>query len=246
MLKGGRWYLVAARPDRADPATYRVSQILDLTPLDEPFERPEFDLPAWWRAHVVQFRAGLHRDEASIRLSPRGFARLREIGAHVGVVAMLDSYPTDVWRGEPDPGEGGALKALIAIAGHDPDRLPQLALNRASVLAFLRATDSPLGRLPDAALDGVVRVVAGNNRMVRGHFHLFYDGTVTHFRAALDHQGRDLSPDRWKAYAARVEVIDIPSLHAHLTGPEATALIAPVLSEALAAAEQEAICATAV
>ncbi|MEE3921873.1 hypothetical protein V2I01_37090 [Micromonospora sp. BRA006-A] len=31
MLEGGRWYLVAARPDRAGPATYRVNQILDLT-----------------------------------------------------------------------------------------------------------------------------------------------------------------------------------------------------------------------
>lgn len=174
--------------------------------------------------------------------------RLREIGAAVGLVALLDSYPCDVWRGEPDPGEDGALKALLAIAGHDPDRLPALALNRASVLAFLRATDSPLGRLPDAALDGVVRVVAGNNRLVRGHFHRRFDGTLTHFRAALDHQGRDLSPSQWASYAARVEVIDVPSLHAHLTGPEATALIAPVLAEALAAAEhrEDATCATAV
>lgn len=174
--------------------------------------------------------------------------KLREAGAELGVVALLDSYPCDVWRGEPDPGEDGALKALIAIAGHDPDRLPALALNCASVLAFLRATDSPLGRLPEVALDGVVRVVAGNNRLVRGHFHGRFEGTLTHFRAALDHQGRDLSPAQWRPYAARVEVIDVPSQHAHLTGPEATAFIAPVLARALAAAEQgeEKPCATAV
>jgi enterobactin synthetase component F len=175
-------------------------------------------------------------------------AKLRAADAEVGVVALLDSYPCDVWRGEPDPGEAGALKALIAIAGHDPDKLPALALNRASVLAFLRATNSPLGRLPEAALDGVVRVVAGNNALVRGHFHARFDGTLTHFRAALDHQGRDLSPGLWAPYAARVEVIDVPSLHAHLTGQEATALIAPVLARALHAAEQkeEERCATAV
>ncbi|MCS0504911.1 amino acid adenylation domain-containing protein [Ancylobacter mangrovi] len=165
--------------------------------------------------------------------------RLREQGARVGVVAMLDSYPADVWRGEPDPGEDGALKALIAIAGHDPDRLPALALTRESVLVFLRATDSPLGRLPDAALDGVVRVVSGNNRLVRGHFHRRYDGTILHFRAALDHQGRDLAPAQWAPYAGRVEVVDIASLHAHLTGPEAVAAIAPALARAMAAAEQK-------
>ncbi|MBS9475920.1 non-ribosomal peptide synthetase [Ancylobacter radicis] len=173
--------------------------------------------------------------------------RLRDLGCEVGLVVMLDSYPCDVWRGEPDPGEDGALKALIAIAGHDPDRLPALALTRASVLAFLRASDSPLGRLPDAALDGVVRVVAGNNRLVRSHHHRRYDGTITHIRAGLDHQGRHLSPDQWRAYAREVAVIEVPALHAHLTGPEATAHIAPTLARLLAAEDfKEPTCATAV
>ncbi|WP_018388071.1 non-ribosomal peptide synthetase [Ancylobacter sp. FA202] len=165
--------------------------------------------------------------------------RLAGDGAQMGVVAMLDSYPCDVWRGEPDPGEDGALKALLAIAGHDPDRLPALALNRASVLAFLRASDSPLGQLPDAALDGVVRVVAGNNRLVRQHFHRRYEGPILHFHAALDHAGRDLSPMQWTPYAGSVEVIEVPSLHAHLTGPEAVQVIAPVLAGALAAVEAQ-------
>jgi enterobactin synthetase component F len=107
------------------------------------------------------------------------------------------------------------------------------------VLAFLRASDSPLGRLPDAALDGVVRVVSGNNRLVRGHFHARYGGTITHFRAALDHRERNLLPARWSAYAGRIEVVEVPALHAHLTGPEATAHIAPRLARALEEAEKE-------
>ena len=173
--------------------------------------------------------------------------RLSRLGAKPGVVAMLDSYPADCWRAEPEPDEGAALKALIAIAGHDPDRLPSLALNRKSVLAFLRASDSPLGLLPDAALDGVVRVVSGNSALVRGHFHRFYDGQVTYFRAALDHQGRDLRPEQWSPYVARIEVTDIASLHAFLTGPEASQAIAPVLARTLATYEKEsASCATAV
>ncbi len=162
---------------------------------------------------------------------------LQALGAEAGVVAMLDSYPADCWRAEPEPDEGAALKALLAIGGHDPDRLPHVALTRASVVAHLRASDSPLARLPDEVLDGVVRVVAGNNRLVRTHLHARYDGTVLHFRAALDHQGRDLRPAQWARYAARIDVVEVPSLHAHLTGPEATALIAPVLSRAMAAVE---------
>jgi enterobactin synthetase component F len=165
--------------------------------------------------------------------------RLRALGQRVGVLAMLDSYPSDVWRAEPEPDENAPLRALLAIAGYDPDRLPDLELTRATVVDFLRRGDSPLGGLPDAALDGVVRVVQGNNRLVRAHRHGRYDGTVTHFRAALDHAGRDLSPAMWQPYAARVAVIDIPALHANLTGLAATALIAPLLGQLLADARNE-------
>ncbi|QGN48739.1 helix-turn-helix transcriptional regulator [Micromonospora sp. WMMD558] len=108
VLKGGRWYVVAARPGRDGAATYRVSQILALTPLDEEFDRPAgFDLPAWWRAHVVRFRAGLHRDEATIRLSPRGRERLREIASDVVVAAAEGS------AGPPD--DAGWVTATVPI-----------------------------------------------------------------------------------------------------------------------------------
>jgi enterobactin synthetase component F len=156
--------------------------------------------------------------------------RLRALGEEVGLLAMLDSYPSDVWRAEPEPDENAPLRALLAIAGHDPDRLPGLPLTRDAVVGFLRQSDSPLGRLPEAALDGVVRVVRGNNRLVRQHRHGPYDGTVLHFRAALDHAGRDLSPAMWQPYAAAVAVVDVAALHAGLTGPAATAFIAPVVS----------------
>ncbi|MFF4879848.1 helix-turn-helix transcriptional regulator [Micromonospora sp. NPDC000668] len=106
VLKGGRWYVVADRPGRGAPATYRVNQILALTPLAEEFDRPDdFDLPAWWRAHVVQFRARLHRDEATVRLSPAGRARLREIGSDPVVAAV------DASAGPPDA-QGWVTAAL--------------------------------------------------------------------------------------------------------------------------------------
>ncbi|SBT41160.1 helix-turn-helix transcriptional regulator [Micromonospora auratinigra] len=107
VLKGGRWYVVAARPDRPEPATYRINQILDLTPLDESFDRPGFDLPGWWRAHVVGFRARLHRDEATIRLSPAGRDRLREIAADAVVAAV------DASAGPPDA--AGWVWAVIPV-----------------------------------------------------------------------------------------------------------------------------------
>ncbi|MBY8874934.1 YafY family transcriptional regulator [Micromonospora sp. PLK6-60] len=108
VLKGGRWYVVAARPDRREPATYRVNQILALAPLDEPFDRPgDFDLPSWWQAHVADFRSRLHRDQATVRLSPRGRERLGEIAGDVVVAAV------DRTAGPPDA--AGWVHAVVPI-----------------------------------------------------------------------------------------------------------------------------------
>ena len=90
VLKAGVWYLVAAAEprDRADgrtPRTYRVNQILDLTVLDERFERPSsFDLAGYWAGYLSQFQARLHQGEAVVRFSPGALERLPElVGADV-------------------------------------------------------------------------------------------------------------------------------------------------------------------
>lgn len=161
---------------------------------------------------------------------------LRAAGREVGLVALLDSYPADCWRAEPEPTQAQALRALLAIAGYDAEAYPHLQ-TREQVVAFLREGDSPLGNLPPQALDGVVRVVLDTNRLVRGHHHRRYDGVLTHIRAALDHRDRpDLTPDLWKDHAMTLDRIDVPFLHPQLTGAEASALIAPALSARMAAA----------
>ena len=87
VLKGGRWYVVAgASPPEegadARPRTYRVNQILDLTMLDDTFRRPpDFDLGDYWAQQVVDFRDRLPHAEATIRISPQGRDRLRELQA---------------------------------------------------------------------------------------------------------------------------------------------------------------------
>ena len=80
----------------------------------------------------------------------------------------------------------------------------------------------------------MVRTVTGTNRLIRNHRHRRFDGTVTHFRAARDHQGSDLNPAMWQPYAARLEVIDLPMLHAEMTSAEASSLIAPELNRRMA------------
>ncbi|MFC3123732.1 amino acid adenylation domain-containing protein [Pseudoroseomonas globiformis] len=164
---------------------------------------------------------------------------LRATGRAPGVVAMLDSYPTDVWRAAPEPGENAPLRALLAIAGEDPDAIPDAELTRKGVVAHLQRGGSPLGQLPELVLDGVMRVVRGNNRLVRAHHHTRYEGRILHFRAALDHRESGLQPALWLPYVGGLDIENIPALHSELTGPAATARIAPLLARRLALTEED-------
>lgn len=165
--------------------------------------------------------------------------RLSELGQQVGLMAMLDSYPSECWRAEPEPTETAALRSLLSIAGYDPEDYPEL-VTREAIVGFLREGDSPLGGLPQKALDGVIRVVLDTNRLVRGHYHRPFPGVTTHVRASIDHVGKPLTPELWRPYAATLEVVDAPFLHPQLTGAAATALIAPALDARMAAVEEKA------
>lgn len=159
--------------------------------------------------------------------------RLHEIGRGVGELVLLDAYPSECWRAEPEPDAIAALRALLAIAGHDPDAHPELD-SRERILGFLRRGGSALGSLPDVVLDGVVRAVTGTNRLIREHIHQPFDGTLVHVRAGRDHQARpQLQSALWRTHARKVQALELPFLHAELTGRDAVAQLAPWLSARL-------------
>lgn len=104
VVKAGVWYLVA-RPvpggvQEAGPRTYRVSRIADAVP-DEPFERPPFDLVAWWAQTSGRFERSLLRDRVRLRLSPRAQRALPEVTDHdAATEALAAAGPPDDdgWR----------------------------------------------------------------------------------------------------------------------------------------------------
>ncbi len=203
--------------------------------------------------HVPQTMDEMARDyvDTLLRLQPQGpyhlvgwsvggiiaqamAAQLHSRGHKVGALALLDAYPSDSWRNQPEPPPDAIYKALLHIAGYDPAGLIDLAMTREGVVDFLRRSGHPLGELPDDMIDGVFRVVAHNNAMVRTHHHTPYPGHLMHFRAALDHEGENLSARQWSPYAGTLEIHDVPTVHAHMVGADATGLIAPVLGDYLA------------
>jgi len=158
---------------------------------------------------------------------------LRARGRDVGLLALLDAYPSECWRAEPEPDPIAAVRALLAIAGHDPDAHPELD-TRERILSFLRRGDSALGNLPDTVLDGVVRAVTGTNRLIRAHHHRHFDGPLLHVRAGRDHLARPQLQSRlWQPYAVHLEALELPFLHAELTGRDAVAQLAPHLNHRL-------------
>jgi predicted DNA-binding transcriptional regulator YafY len=94
VLKAGRWYLVARGTDRL--ATYRISQIRELSSLDERFSRPAgFDLAEYWRSYVEDFEARQRRGEATVRISAEGMTRFPDVMPDAMVRALAATGAPD-------------------------------------------------------------------------------------------------------------------------------------------------------
>jgi predicted DNA-binding transcriptional regulator YafY len=92
VLKSGVWYLVAQSGKSI--RTYRVAQIVDAEVTDEPFARPtDFDIASHWENASRAYEAGLYREQADVRLSPRGIGLLDMLGPHVAQAARSSARP---------------------------------------------------------------------------------------------------------------------------------------------------------
>ncbi|MFC4947700.1 helix-turn-helix transcriptional regulator [Pseudonocardia sp. GCM10023141] len=94
VLKNGAWYVVAASGGRL--RTYRVSQILRLTPTDEQFARhPGFDLGRHWADHLAEFDARRITGTAVVRVSAALRARLPDLPSSALHQAVTAAAGTD-------------------------------------------------------------------------------------------------------------------------------------------------------
>ncbi|SFK15080.1 helix-turn-helix transcriptional regulator [Streptomyces pini] len=121
VLKGGIWYLVArSAPGPEDGGggvrpgervrTYRVSRILALDGPGERFERPAgFGLAAYWTETTGRLEAGRLRDEALLRLSPRGLRLLPMLFGAVGARAVREAREADGSDGD------GWVRVLLPV-----------------------------------------------------------------------------------------------------------------------------------
>lgn len=165
--------------------------------------------------------------------------QLQQRGVQPGVVCLLDAYPAEAWRDRAPPEARDAWRAILHIAGFDPDAHPGLVFEHDAVIGFLRGKGHPLGELTDAQLNGIFDAVAFSNTLVRAHRHSRYQGELLYMHAALDHAGENLHPDMWRPWTDTMRVHDVPAMHAHLPGEAAQAHWLPHLENALTASERQ-------
>jgi predicted DNA-binding transcriptional regulator YafY len=146
VVKNGIWYLVAADRTRARAAlprlrTYRVSNVLELTALDETFGRdPSFELGDFWRAQLADFDERRFVTTATVRLSPALRARLDDLGDRALSQAAAAGTPdADGWTVGQLPIESpGNAAAYLIRYGADVEVLAPAEL-RAELVALAQA-----------------------------------------------------------------------------------------------------------
>jgi predicted DNA-binding transcriptional regulator YafY len=146
VLKAGNWYLVARGDGRF--RTYRISRILDVDVLAQPFDRAEgFDLAGHWETYLEHFDRRRHRDTAVLRLSRRGLDRLPELLDPAAVAARkITAGPDAAGRTEieiPIESIGAAVPELLKF-GADVEVVAPEAL-RTEVVRTLRAMNRAYG-----------------------------------------------------------------------------------------------------
>lgn len=91
VAKGSVWYLVAVVEN--DLRSYRVSRIQNVRVTEQPCVRPkDFDLATHWQESSEKFKATLPRYQATMRVHPAVFPRLRFAGrfAHIEQTSQPD------------------------------------------------------------------------------------------------------------------------------------------------------------
>ncbi|EEX12200.1 enterobactin synthetase component F [Citreicella sp. SE45] len=150
-------------------------------------------------------------------------------GREVARLVLLDAYPSDCWRNEPEPDDGAALRALLAIAGFDPESHANLA-TRAEVMGFLRRKGNALALLPEVVQTGVIRSVQATNALVRGHQEPRVAAPLLHVTATRDQEGSGRHAGLWQAFAGGVERLELDCRHQDLIAPDRVAEIVAAMA----------------
>ncbi len=134
-----------------------MSNIIDLAVTEESFERlKDFDLTRFWVTSSRAFETSVYHSSATLRVTPRGLAKLDVLGSLVARAAAETATPPDAdgWVSVTIPIESidRAASGLIALGADaevvEPSELRQQLATTVQELARLYAPVQPIERRP--------------------------------------------------------------------------------------------------
>ncbi|HEX3649318.1 MAG TPA: thioesterase domain-containing protein, partial [Pseudonocardiaceae bacterium] len=159
-------------------------------------------------------------------------AALRAAGAEVGLLALLDGYPT-----HPDttpvltPDAPDTVAHLLAALGYPPET---------DLLRTVRTVPGPLAGLDDAVVLSVADVFVNNVNMMRRFTSPVFDGDALLFRGSHGAGGPRIE-DWYPHVHGQLQVHEVPFPHGAMTTPAALAEIGPVVAHWLNRTKEKAI-----
>ncbi|WP_423378968.1 amino acid adenylation domain-containing protein [Burkholderia sp. LMG 32019] len=158
-------------------------------------------------------------------------AALERAGATVGVLALMDSYPSSAWTAQSQPETGDALRILLTVNGD----FDTASLSDAQLRQRLLRANSPFAALGGAGLDALVDATLRQMRQFRAASTPHYGGELLLFNATRKRPGTPV-PDSWAAHrpAALPTCVALDCSHDGMSDPEPMAAIGAALSERLA------------
>ncbi|MCQ4122212.1 amino acid adenylation domain-containing protein [Rhodococcus tibetensis] len=158
---------------------------------------------------------------------------LQEQGDDLGMLVMLDSFPSDAWASMPT--EQDALAALLYMVGYDPEPLLAEGLTRQQVIDILRGEGSALAGInehtPAAMIDNfanAVRLESEPSQIVVNSDLLFFTAARNPATAATHRL--------WEPYVNGTIVNhDLDCEHKDMTQPRWIGEVGTVVNAALAA-----------
>ncbi|MEU4442847.1 YafY family protein [Actinosynnema sp. NPDC050801] len=141
VLKAGTWYLVA----RTDGLrTYRVSRVVELTALDESFDRPDgFDLAEYWAGWSERFERRMYPMRVTVRMTPNGLRGAQVLLGLVAARELRDVEPEGEWTTVRIPVESleHAVVDLLRLGPEvdvlEPPELRERVIARITAMAAL-------------------------------------------------------------------------------------------------------------
>ncbi|AYD90390.1 non-ribosomal peptide synthetase [Actinomyces lilanjuaniae] len=162
---------------------------------------------------------------------------LQEAGHQVGVLALMDAYPSEAASGAMEPPLADALSALLAMAGIDDDVLAGHEEDLAAVVRALEERSSPMAGLERGVLEALVTTYRNTTRILREYQHRAYRGRALFLRAARGGIGPEHDPGEWEPYVTGgLQVVDVDCNHREMTQPGALGVVGPVLDRAIRSA----------